>query len=62
MSIKETKKTYLVRSFVLHKEIFTQGRKSRQTYQPGDAVELTDTEAKRYQHLIETPVDISKKS
>ncbi|MDJ0591127.1 MAG: hypothetical protein QNJ72_14215 [Pleurocapsa sp. MO_226.B13] len=46
---------YYVRDFPLHKEIVgAGGRKSRQVYQPGDAVELTEAEAFRYQHLIET--------
>lgn len=61
MATKESKKTYYVRNFVLHKEIISAlGRKSRQTYQPGDAVELTEIEAKRYQHLIEP--EVGKKS
>lgn len=46
---------YYVRDFPLHKEIIgAGGRKSRQVYQPGDAVELTEAEAIKYQHLIET--------
>ena len=54
MATKETKKTYLVRNFPLHKTTFTAGgRKAKQTYQPGDTLELTDFEAKQYQHLIE---------
>ena len=61
MPIKELKKTYYVRNFPLHKEIITQGRKSRQTYRPFDAIELTETEAKRYQHLIETEEQFSSR-
>ena len=59
---KELKKTYHVRDFPLHKEIISStGRKTRQTYQPHDPVELTDAEAKRYQHLIETEEQLNSR-
>ena len=61
MPIKEVKKTYYVRNFPLHKEIIVSGRKSRQTYRPGDAVELTEVEFLRYQHLIETEEQIKSR-
>ena len=61
MPTKETKKTYYVRNYPLHKEIVVKGRKSRQTYRPGDAVELTPEEAKRYQHLIETEEQVKSR-
>ena len=56
MSIKKTmKKTYYVRHWPLHKEIFDlRGRRTKQTYQPNDPVELTDAEFLKYKHLVET--------
>lgn len=54
---KEVKQTYYVRDFPLHREtIGVNGRKTRQTYQPHEPVELTEAEALRYQHLIEVQV------
>ncbi len=51
---KEIKQTYCVRDFPLHREtISALGRKTRQTYQPHEPVELTEAEAMRYQHLIQ---------
>ena len=58
---KEPKKTYYVRDFPLHKEIITNGRKSRQTFGSGDSVELTDAEAIRYKHLIETEEQVKSR-
>lgn len=53
---------YYVRDFPLHKEIVgAGGRKSRQIYQPGDAVELTEAEAVKYQHLIETEAQVKSR-
>jgi hypothetical protein len=53
---------YYVRDFPLHKEIVgAGGRKSRQVYQPGDTVELTEVEAIKYQHLIETEAQIQSR-
>lgn len=46
---------YYVRDFTLHKEIVGRhGQKTRQSYQPGDPVELNEIEFKKYQHLVET--------
>ena len=55
MPLKETTKTYYVRDFPLHKEIFDRrGRKTRQTFRPSETVDLTEAEFLRYQHLVET--------
>ena len=60
--IKPIKKTYHVRDYPLHREIIdSRGRKTRQTYQPHDPVELTDYEASRYQHLIETEEQLASR-
>jgi hypothetical protein len=48
-------KVYYVRSLPLHKEIFDHdGTKSLQAYKPRSKVELTESEALKYKHLIET--------
>jgi hypothetical protein len=50
-----TSKTYYVCSLPLHKEIYDHdGSKSLQAYKPGSKVELTEEEAVKYKHLIET--------
>jgi hypothetical protein len=50
-----TSNTYYVRSLPLHKEIFDHdGTKSLQSYKPGSKVELSEEEALKYKHLIET--------
>lgn len=60
---KETKKKYYVRNFPLHKQIIgSNGRKTKQTYQSHDPIELTDAEAKRYQHLIETEDQLNSRT
>ena len=47
-------KKYRVTNFTLHKQIVdVDGNKSTQPYRPGSTVDLTEEEAKRYQHLIE---------
>ncbi len=48
-------KKYKVRDkFTLHKVIIDgQNRKTTQPYQSGSVVELSEAEAKHYQHLIE---------
>ncbi|NJK56915.1 MAG: hypothetical protein HC939_13355 [Pleurocapsa sp. SU_5_0] len=48
-------KVYYVRTLPLHKEIIDQdGTKSLQAYKPGSKIELSEEEALKYQHLIET--------
>jgi hypothetical protein len=50
-----TSNTYYVRTLPLHKEIFDHdGTKSLQSYKPGSKVELSEEEALKYKHLIET--------
>ena len=47
-------KKYKVRSLTLHKEIVDgDGFKTTQPHRPGSTVDLTEQEAKRYQHLVE---------
>ena len=63
MPQKETTLTYYVRDFPLHKEIIDlRGRKTRQTFRPTEKVDLTEAEAKRYQHLIETEEQVKARS
>jgi chaperone required for assembly of F1-ATPase len=46
---------YYVCSLTLQKEIFDHdGSKSLQAYKPGSKVELTEEQAVKYKHLIET--------
>ena len=49
-------KVYYVRSLTLQREIIDpdDGSKSLQGYKPGSKVELTEAEAIKYQHLVET--------
>jgi hypothetical protein len=47
--------SYYVRTLPLQKEIIdADGTKSLQAYKPSSKVELTEEEALKYQHLIET--------
>ncbi|MEM8828770.1 MAG: hypothetical protein AAGE96_05365 [Cyanobacteria bacterium P01_G01_bin.19] len=48
--------TYRVRTLPLQREVIDpdDGSKTVQGYKPGSKVELTEAEAKKYQHLIET--------
>ena len=48
-----TTKKYKVRSLPLHKVIEDNGVKTTQGFKPGSTVELTEEEAKSYQHLVE---------
>ena len=48
-------KTYYVRSLTLQKEVMDEdGTKSLQPYKSGSKVELTENEAQRYRHLVES--------
>lgn len=49
-----TTKKYKVRSLPLHRVVVDgDGNRSTQTYRPGATADLTEEEAKRYQHLVE---------
>ena len=62
MPQKETTKTYYVRDFPLHKDVFDlRGRKTRQTFRPTEKVDLTEVEFLRYQHLIETEEQVKSR-
>lgn len=45
---------YYVRTLPLHLEKVVNGKKSRQVFQYGESVELTDEEFIKYKHLVET--------
>ena len=48
-------KVYYVRSLALQREILgADGSKSLQAYKPGSKVELSEAEAIKYQHLVES--------
>lgn len=45
---------YHVRTLPLHLEKIVNGKKTRQVFQFGEVVELSDEEFTRYKHLVET--------
>jgi chaperone required for assembly of F1-ATPase len=57
-----TLNTYYVCSLPLHKEIYDHdGTKSLQAYKPGSKVELTEEQAVKYKHLIETQEQVDSR-
>lgn len=45
---------YYVRNFPLHLEKSINNKKTTQVFEPGELIEITDEEAAKYKHLIET--------
>lgn len=45
---------YYVRNLPLHLEKIVNGKKSRQVFQYGESVDLSEEDAIKYKHLIET--------